>query len=479
MGQRSFLFTSVGRSRSSSTTSEPPIPQHHNPFLERQNTEELDTSSLCSYDSRNTSNSDVTMGKSKIISSEPVIIPVRQRKDGKDHNRHTTKTNGHRSRDHHTPEKIKPAVAALLASTAIPRPRGRNDTLRRNGQYQRLTVDNVLNHNSDSEYSSSLEKTPLDLLLSPPEDDDDMDDADSESGSPSYRTTSTESTPSLVDSSSGSEASPSLGFPLTPQFRARRIRPARKQEPIFSPPTEKVTEHPLSDIDVDVDELDFRVFADSESEPVEEEPKPRKKSAFKSNLTASLRALRSAAKTISNLTAASIPPDDFLTRSIISIDPRVPFTDERMPPRLDSTPTPALRRYLNPTTNAPIEAHVPKSLAQTGGVKIVASIQMQTYKVSKVPKPTSRSGKRVSPPTSIEVVSDIASGPVAKQRDMRENSDFIRVAVMEMLMRKNGKLAENVPGRARWALPPRQVSTKVYEIGADGVPVRWISLASD
>jgi hypothetical protein len=61
-----------------------------------------------------------------------------------------------------------------------------------------------------------------------------------------------------------------------------------------------------------------------------------------------------------------ITPDDFLTRSIILIDPRVPFTDERMPPRLEDTPTPALRRYLNPTTNAPIEAHIPaSSLIQT------------------------------------------------------------------------------------------------------------------
>lgn len=477
MGQRSFLFTSVRRSGSTPSIPQPTPISHSNPFLEHQNTDDLDTSSLSSYDSR-TSTTDVTMGKAKIISSEPVVIPVRQRKDGKEHTRHTSKTNGHRPRDQHRSEKIKPAVAALLASTAIPRPKARNDTLRRNGQYERLTVDAVLNHNSDSEYSSSLEKSPLDLLLSPPEDNDDIDDVDSESGSPSYMTVSSESTPSLVDSS-GSEASPSLGFPLTPSFRAKRGRPARKQEPIYSPPTEKVTEHPLSDLDVDIDDLDFRVFAaDSESETIEETPKPRKKSAFKSNLTASLRALKSAAKTISNLTAASIPPDDFLTRSIISIDPRVPFTDERMPPRLNDTPTPALRRYLNPTTNAPIEAHVPRSLAQTGATKIVASIQMQTYKVSKLPKAVAKS-KRTSAPSSIEVVSEIASGPVAKQRDMRENSDFIRVAVMEMLMRKNGKLAENVPGRARWALPPRQVSTQVYEIGADGVPVRWIAMASD
>jgi len=65
---------------------------------------------------------------------------------------------------------------------------------------------------------------------------------------------------------------------------------------------------------------------------------------------------------------------------------------------------------------------------------------------------------------------------LARQRDMRENSDFIRVAVMEMLMRKKGKLDDHKPGRARWALPPRKPPTKPYEIGSNGVPVRWIAV---
>jgi hypothetical protein len=59
---------------------------------------------------------------------------------------------------------------------------------------------------------------------------------------------------------------------------------------------------------------------------------------------------------------------------------------------------------------------------------------------------------------------------------MRENSDFIRIAVMEMAMRKKGKLDDQKPGRARWALPPRQSPTKPYEIGENGVPVRWIAV---
>jgi hypothetical protein len=65
---------------------------------------------------------------------------------------------------------------------------------------------------------------------------------------------------------------------------------------------------------------------------------------------------------------------------------------------------------------------------------------------------------------------------LARQRDMRENSDFIRVAVMEMLMRKKGKLDDHKPGRARWALPPRKSPTKPYEIAENGVPARWNSV---
>lgn len=242
-------------------------------------------------------------------------------------------------------------------------------------------------------------------------------------------------------------------------------------------------DHPLSSPEIEIDELDFRVFEraqDSEmySPPpsIAESTTPRRKSAFKSNLTASLKALRSAAKSISSLTTPMITPDDFLTRSIITIDPRVPFTDERMPPLLEDTPTPALRRYLNPTTNAPIEAHIPSSLAQTStSSQCTASIQMQTYKVSRSKKGTTPSViSRRTQSTSEEAFAEVAAGPVARQRDMRENSDFIRIAVMEMAMRKKGKLDDQKPGRARWALPPRQPPNRPYEISPSGVPVRWI-----
>jgi hypothetical protein len=60
---------------------------------------------------------------------------------------------------------------------------------------------------------------------------------------------------------------------------------------------------------------------------------------------------------------------------------------------------------------------------------------------------------------------------------MRENSDFIRIAVMEMAMRKCGKLDDQRPGRARWALPPRKAILKPYGVNTDGVPERWVPIS--
>ncbi|KAG9243108.1 hypothetical protein BJ878DRAFT_424401 [Calycina marina] len=432
--------------------------------------------------------------------SSPVVIPTRTQRDlikdegpqsrtgSKENIRTTSNTTGQRrTRPVHSQNEMAPSVAALLASTAIP-PQRLNHSLRKQSAVApRLTVDAMFNATTitEKEFSISLGKSPMDILLSPPDelDQDNLLPSSGRCGSlTSSRTMSCDSMPSL-DNESITEylSSPSLHSLMTPSYRGRRTQPRRRFT--LSPPGESTSqdEHPLLKSDIDFEDLDFRVFQKEsfvtpQNKTVQEIP--RRKSAFKSNLTASLKALRSAAKSFSNLTAPMITPDDFLTRSIISIDPRVPFTDERMPPRLEDTPTPALRRYLNPTTNAPIEAHVPSSLAQTmGSTACTASIQMQTYKISRLTKTTSPSViSRRTQTTPEEVFADVAAGPVARQRDMRENSDFIRIAVMEMAMRKNGKLDSQKPGRARWALPPRKLATKPYQVGTNGVPLRWVGV---
>lgn len=388
------------------------------------------------------------------------------------------------ARDSHTHDGISPSVTALLAMTTIPPPRSNTNILRKSSRaQQRLTVDSILKDASvsETELSASFSRSPLDFLLSPPGEADDDDTAGSETGAESVmssRTISSEIMPSLDGSVS---SSPSYASITTPGSRGRKSLPTRRR--VSSPPGQGVFDDPLSVSDIDVDSLDFRVFdqsprMDERKSSIQSTELPTRRSAFKSNLTASLKALRSAAMSFSNLTTPMVTPDDFLTRSIISIDPRVPFTDERMPPRLEDTPTPALRRYLNPTTNAPIEAHVPPSLVQTmSATTCTASIQMETYRISRsgqTSSPTIISRRTQTSPG--DVFADVAAGPLARQRDMRENSDFIRVAVLEMAMRKKGKLDDQKPGRARWALPPRKPSTKPYEIGQNGIPVRWVAV---
>lgn len=436
--------------------------------------------------------------------SSPVQIPLKQNTREATHlqrqhrhlgDRKHSSSLQRRPRDVHKPDAVPPSVAALLAITSIPPPKSSRSL--RAGKEKRMTVGSIIERSQESEkeLSLTLSKGPLDLLLTPPEDleSDDMSLCDSNLGSAlSTRTVSLESMPSLSESYTTDTFS-SLGSPRTPS-RRRKAQPTRRSlVPVSSPPGQ-AEEHPLSSPDI-IDELDFRFFEN------ESELETRKtlrlsfqpvKSAFKSNLTASLRALRQAARSLSNLNLTSIPPEDFLTRSILTLDPQVPFTDERRPPPLEEEPTAALRRYLNPTTSVRLEqplAAAPGPVTKT----YTASIQMQTYKVHR-PRSSSSTGSgrvphpSVSPSSSAQASQSpqrksttVAEYPLPgpRQREMRENPDFIRIAVMEMAMRRQGKLDDQRPGRARWALPPRKTSVKTYVVGDDGIPARWIATTYD
>ncbi|KAI3399891.1 hypothetical protein diail_5402 [Diaporthe ilicicola] len=434
--------------------------------------------------------------------TSPVQIPTKSKRDAvnspKQRNHRYHDERRHRSssprwRELHSPDAIPASVAALLAVTAIPPPRTQRSQRQRvaRDKEQRLTVESILEQSQESEKELSLNfiKGPLDVLLSPPEDleDDAMSIGESTIASPlSTRTVSYESVqsmPSLTDSFT-TDTTSSIGTPQSP-MRGRKMQPTRRSlTPVSSPPGTR-EEHPLSR-DEETDELDFSVFDPS---PETEEKKGGMslsfrplRSVFKSNLTSSLRALRNAARSFSSMNMPSIPPEDFLTRSILTMEPNVPFTDERMPPTLDEEPSAAVRRYLNPTQTARLESQASASPDKARST-FTASIQMQTYKVHRsrsVPSgprgqnPAPRSSNGDQPTRGKEAGFSFSPGP--RQREMRENSDFIRVAVMEMAMRRSGKLDEQRPGRARWALPPRKTSTKPYETGADGVPARWVSV---
>ncbi|RKU44254.1 hypothetical protein DL546_006964 [Coniochaeta pulveracea] len=401
-----------------------------------------------------------------------------------------------RPRDVHSPDAIPASVAALLAVTSIPPPRSRSQRKRRTLSEKSITADSLVEQSraleQDFSRSMSLGRSPMDMLLSPP-DDSDIDNSsycDSTIGSPlSTRAVSVASMPSLDDIFTPNTVY-SVGTPMTTPMsspRLKRFQPTRKDlKPVVSDGEQE--EHPLSSPEVEIDELDFRVFDKSPTQGREtgtRSPLKPLKSAFKSNLTASLRALRQAARSFSSLNFPSIPPEDFLTRSILTIDPKVPYTDERRPPPLQEEPTAALRRYFNPVTDSRLEQSSTTLSPVTGG-DFSASIQMQTYKVQRARSASSTGRPSRSSSTLENKVIPVVEAqktpsfepslPGPRQREMRENSDFIRIAVMEMAMRKRGKLDDQRPGRARWALPPRKVSTKPYEIGADGVPARWVAV---
>lgn len=209
---------------------------------------------------------------------------------------------------------------------------------------------------------------------------------------------------------------------------------------------------------------------------------PGLKSTFKSNLTASLRAIQSAAQTVSTFATPSIQSDDFLTRSLFTITPQL--TDDRRPLPMLETPSPALRRYLNPTRVSPAEMYVyhdcphdPPNMSRLCHV----SIQLQTYSASGAPRNRSPGFRIVAASYCDRQTSglDQDTAPISRQREPRENSDFLRMVVLEMNMRRSGKLRDDVPIRTKVWLPPR----KGYAIRSDNyeemsaVPSRWIGVS--
>ena len=209
-------------------------------------------------------------------------------------------------------------------------------------------------------------------------------------------------------------------------------------------------------------------------------------SKFKSNLTASLRAISSAAKSFSNLAAPAVRQDEYLTRSLLSISSQL--TDERRPILTNHFPDPALRRYLNPTPSRMSAAEFYACRSETRHAEeslrpLKASVQLQPY--SRRP---SASEVATSPPIFMAspAVSSLDEPRVTttiapRQREPRENSDFLRVIVLEMNMRRNGRLKDAEPGRARLWLPARQscdVISKKEEEGNGQVPRRWVGIVA-
>ncbi|ODA82657.1 hypothetical protein RJ55_01165 [Drechmeria coniospora] len=422
--------------------------------------------------------------------TRPVQIPQHgNRETAHGWKRQTTSRRKH-ARHPRSPDSLSPSLAALLAVTDIPR-----QTRRRADCHVRDVPVRLV-----SESEKDLSPTPMDVLLSPPDDDDEDAEADDGTGASEgraesvlARTTSADSVPSL----GGSVAtdSPSSSSVATPDSRCsdrrRRRSPVRKHVEPVRAPTDAAVEHPLAADAAALDELVAILPRERPDEGDDDEEEAGRlqflesfkplRSVFKSNLTASFRALRSAAKSFSSFHFPSMPPDDLMTRSMLTIDPNVPYADERRPPVSEEMPSPELRRYLNPTTASLFDAQPkpPRFYA--------ASIQMQTYKVQRSRFPHTSAYPSVSPQSPSSAAAAAAEPPTRpgssqpvpgmRQREVRENSDFIRIAVLEMTMRRRGKLDNQRPGRARWTLPPRRPPTTPYEIRPNGIPARWTSVS--
>lgn len=429
------------------------------------------------------------------VPSKPVIIPKRRDpKALRQDQGHSAVTQcssssmqpiGYR----HDPEALPPALGALLAVTSIPPPSKRSG-LERHRRSRRGNLKEVPDgpqagelSPDDSELAARLVSSSLEILLGAPEE---LAEALPAPGSDlrstlgaTVRSRSSCSIPSL-ENDGGSTASSSM--PPTPGPGSRKIGVEKRQRALSSPQAQECAfDHPLLSPPSEPDTLwngESTDRTDVRKLRVTASPVPPK-SLFKSNLTASLRALKSAARSFSSVTSPVAQHDGDLTRSLLAIQPH--HTDDRRPLPSGEPPDPVLRRYLNPIGASPAELHMHSCdfSGRRTERPCTFSVELQTYRRS-----TLASDKATSPPVFLSRHVDVrdagheatqaSTPPEIRQREPRENGDFLRIIVMEMNMRRNGKLADNAKGKARLWLPPRAPCQQQSRLDGD-VPKRWIS----
>ena len=418
--------------------------------------------------------------------TKPVVIPTKTRSGTRRKSRESMSNDRIRKdvTNSHDSSSTASSVAALLAMTSLPESRYHP----RSG-IERKTPFHVGSGKQESKHRdiprralSSSSPQSWGILLSPPEG------AESESCSfesdttlgplSSIRSMSSDSMPSL---GTDTESLHSNGDPATPELAiGSRGGGERRQKSIAASKGEDcILDHPLLPRTerTKLEEGSHEGYLDELSSECTDVARTR--SSFKSNLTASFRRIRSAAHSFSTFTVPAVLSDDYLSRSLLSISPQ--FTDERRPMPSGDTPDPALRRYLNPITISPSEFHhhleSESSLSLQPDCK--ASVQLQTYRRKK-----GGSEKASSPPvfTSQQQELDAAEGvplvSLPRQREPRENSNFLRVIVLEMNMRKAGKLSDASPAKAKLWLPARQTGKNGVEdedrrSERNRIPQRW------
>lgn len=418
--------------------------------------------------------------------SKPVVIPTRTQNEGQRRSKGSNPDSAAilgDSASRHDPQSISPSAAALMVMTTLPESRYNSSTRNRQMHFQHALSNDEFRISTSSETlkpsSSSSSPKSWGILLSPP-DESEQETAsvtsDSNLGPLQYsvHSFSSDSMPSLEGDAESMTSTSNLS---TPAMSLSRRGSSERRWKTFSG-EDCLLDHPLlpkmTDYDIDCEALD-------EAYAPEIRSSSRSTFQFKSNLTASLRILRSAATSLSNFTAATVQREDYRIRSLLFISPQL--TDERRPLPSADVPDPALRRYLNPITLSAAELHFHPNPAPY--IHCTTSIQLQTYhRAFKAPL---HHNKATAPPVftshplanslghGSEPLSSAISPSMSRQREPRENSDFLRIIVLEMNMRKVGKLSEDAPGKAKLWLPARQIlATSAEEADSGPVPRRWV-----
>ena len=428
--------------------------------------------------------------------SKPVVIPTRTQPP-KSRRNQTKATGKENPSSDHNPNAIPPSMAALLAVTSIQHPRA--FTSRRNGAGRRAAIERLSPDDFRYSLSSSSPKS-WSILQSPPGDSEcdrdrgteaevDQWSIDSDSTvAPlsSYRSLSSDSMPSLDDELDFE--SPGSPGPLTP---APRIGYQMRREKIYARVMTLTydDDHPLSPPEL-IDAIPLTPLPTENNDPIlgaTPSPAPKRVLPFKSNLTASLRLLKSAAKTFAATTSPKIYSPDLISRS----------------PQLSTVPTrPRLTHSGNGRFPAPILSSniddLPFFLSSPiPTAPATSSIQLATYTPSTLTSTATATAPPVFlPPANPPAEPEPKSKSTQRPREPRENSDFLRVVVLEMNMRRAGKL-NNEEGRARIWLGPRAdekdagegaviVERELNEDGDKGakrssknVPRRWVGVLVD
>lgn len=434
--------------------------------------------------------------------SQPVAVPGKRRPRDGNVLRDTSPNismKDRRSSVKHDPNAMPPSVAALLAMTSIPRKtsflsqgKSKPQTLARKYSSQSLMEEWK---QSDLAGADSLGSSPnMHILLSPPEHAPSMSRSSSEETLDTFDTggsSSVESLPSL----STDERSVTSSVLRSPRELPRRA--TREKAFSLSESVENNLEHPLSfEDDSQVPGNDDTEVEPSESSlSIPKSPNARRQSSFKSNLTASLTAIKSSWRSLSNF--ASTPytlPEDHLSRALFAESQSI--QREMRPRPLDRPPSAEMRRYLNPSKyhasphmefhhhGSVMEhidyEHIPSACDTSDSRQEGSIIALQDRNMID-PSPQVPSGSS-SNAILTEAGRVMHDSNQQHRREIRENSEWLRICLLETNMRRAGKI--DGPGHAKLWLPAREVTqlgTRLedLQLGSRKVPARWVPMNYD